>query len=143
MNVDTEKRSYTDTKGVTHHFEFTVGMMRRLRRDCGVDLLDNSDGCYYTLMMSEERFLDVVAAVLGLYDSSDEFFDELTPSRLDELRQAFWGGLGFFFQVGNPKKWAILEKDLQNSEATIEKIQQKIREIQDQYGKDSGRPLDT
>lgn len=143
MKIDTSIRSYKDSSGKEYVFDFTVGQLRKLKREHGVDLLDNSDGCHYTLQMSDDRLLWLVSIVLGIPEDA-QLFDELDARRLLELRNAFWGGLGFFFQTSNPTKWTVLEKELGKSTETIQKIQEfAIRQAMSQSGSSSTRLLDT
>lgn len=125
MKIDTSRRTFTDKSGKVWNFRFTVGLLRKLADPpLSVDLLDFSRGEHYSLQMSDWKFLDVVAAVLGI-DKNDSLFDELDETTFPLLRDGFWGGLGFFIQTSNPTKWELMQSMMDQVETQGTKLVQK------------------
>lgn len=128
MKIDTSIRTYTDKSGTVWSFRFTVGLMRKLADPpLSVDLLDFSRGENYSLQLSDWKFFQVVAAILGI-DEKHQLFDELDEVQLPLLRQAFWGGLGFFIQTSNPTKWQLMEQMMEQVETRGHRLVQQQME---------------
>jgi hypothetical protein len=130
--------AFTDNKHRTWTIEFTVGDFERLRKTCGVDLLDfrtgksqpiaqligdlNKLGQALWLLIADQAELHQV--------TPEDFARGLTGGALGEAIDALYGGMiDFFQQMHQPAEALLVQKAREVYEAAMEAAGARIRSI--------------